>query len=302
MSAHNALPASMKELLRKYAHTLDRMELLSRAPGTHPGMGRRPGTTPGFSVEFADYRKYNYGDDIRYIDWSIYARLRKLFLRQSKAEAEVAVHILLDASNSMSYGRFPKLAFAKKMAAMLGYVGLNSQDRVGVTAFSDRLHATIPPKRGRRQLSDLLALLEKSSPGGASAFGPAFRTYAARASSRGMLFVLSDCFCSDDYRNAFRSLAFSGFEVFVVRILAPEETNPELEEGTELRDLEHGHLRGPVVTEEIIVKYRKRMRDYSEELSAFCMREGFPYVETASSLPFDEITLRLLQAGIWIKQ
>ena len=302
MTAHNTLPASSRELLQKYAHALNRMELLSRAPGSCPGMGRRPGTTTGYSVEFADYRKYNYGDDIRYIDWNIYARLRKLFLRQFKAEAEVAVHILLDTSNSMSYGSFPKLHFAKKLAAMFSYVGLSKQDRVGLSTFSDHLLDILPPKRGKQQLSHLLALLEKSSAGGASDFGQAFRTYTVRCASRGMLVVLSDCFCSDNYREAFRCLAFSGFEVIVVRVLAPEELSPELEEGTELRDLEHSHLRGPVLTEEAVAGYRRRMRKYSEELSAFCMREGYPYVETTTSLSFDEILIRLLKAGIWIKQ
>jgi uncharacterized protein (DUF58 family) len=81
------LPANSGELLKRYAHTLDRMEFLSRIPGTISGAGRRPGTATGYSVDFADYRKYDYGDDIRYIDWSIYARLRKLFLRQFRAES-----------------------------------------------------------------------------------------------------------------------------------------------------------------------------------------------------------------------
>jgi len=302
MNALDTLPANPRELLKKYAHTLDRMELLSREPGSCPGAGRRPGTTTGYSVEFADYRKYNYGDDIRYIDWSIYARLRKLFLRQFRAEAEIAVHLLLDTSNSMSYGNSPKLHFAKKLAAMFSYVGLSKQDRVGLTTFSDRLHAMLPPRRGKQQLSRLLALIESSSAGGSSDFENAFRTYAARASSRGMLLVLSDCFGSDHYQDGFRCLAFSGFEVVVVRVLASEELKPELDEGTELRDLEDSRPHGPVVSEELVSKYRKRMRRYSEQLSAFCMREGFPYVETISSLSFDEIMIRLLEAGIWIKK
>jgi len=277
------------------------MEFLSRMPGSCPGMGRRQGTATGYSVEFADYRKYNYGDDIRYIDWSIYARLRKLFLRQFKAEAEIAVHILLDVSNSMNYGNSPKLHFAKTLAAILRYVGLGGQDRVGLTTFSDRLHGILPPKRGKQQLSYLLDLIEKASPGGASEFVQAFRTYAARSSTRGLLIVLSDCFCADDYRHAFRCLSFSGFEVIVVRVLAREELLPELEEGTELRDLEYDGMRGPVVTDAVVAQYRQRMQKFSDELSAFCMSEGFPYVETDSSFSFDEIMVRLLKAGIWLK-
>ena len=301
MTGQTNLHASSREILQKYAHTLNRLQFISREPGSSPGMGRHQGSAAGYSVEFADYRKYDYGDDIRYIDWSIYARLRKLFLRQFKAEAEMAIHILLDTSNSMNYGNSPKMQFAKKLAALFSYVGLNKHDRVGVTTFSDRLHTMLPPKRGRHQLSFLLELIDTAPSGGKSEFEKAFRDYAARSSTRGILVVLSDCFCADDYKNAFRCLAFSGFDVVVVRVLAREELQPELEEGMELRDLEQGEMHGPLVTDSAVARYRQRMDDYSGVLSSFCLGEGFPFVETVSSLSFDEIMVRMLRSGIWTK-
>jgi uncharacterized protein (DUF58 family) len=293
------LPVNSKGLLQKYAHTLDRMGFVSRTPGSLQGSGRRPGTAAGYSVDFADYRKYNYGDDVRYIDWSIYARLKKLFLRQFRAESELTIHILLDTSNSMNYGHPSKLLFARKLAAACGYVGLGKQDRVGLTTFSDRLHSFLPPQRGNQQLVHILKMLDQSVPGGVSEFEPAFRSYVGRASTRGLAVILSDYFSPSGYQNAFRCLSFAGFEVVVIRILAVEELSPELEDGTELKDLEHGEMHGPIVSDGALSRYRRRMSEYSRGLATFCIGEGYPFVEVTSSISFEDLTLRLMRAGIW---
>lgn len=296
------LPASSKELLKKHAHTLNRIEFVSKTPGTIAGTGRRPGISGGFSVDFADYRKYNYGDDIRYIDWSIYARLKKLFLRQFRAESELAIHLLLDASNSMRFGRSSKLEFAKRVAAIFGYVGLGKQDRVGLTIFSDRLHGFLPPQRGNQQLIHILRLLDEETPGGISEFDKAFQSYVARASTRGLVLILSDCFSPKGYQNAFRCLSYGGFKVIVIRILADEELHPDLEEGMELRDLEDSAMHSLIVGSSTGIQYTKRMMEYSQRLAAFCVSEGISYIEASSSMSFEDLTIRLMRAGIWRTQ
>jgi uncharacterized protein (DUF58 family) len=278
---------------------LDKMEFVSRTPGSIAGAGRRVGTAGGFSVDFADYRKYNFGDDIRYIDWSIYARLKKLFLRQFRAESELSIHLLLDVSNSMSYGRFPKMEFAREIAAAFSYVGLSKQDRVGITTFTDRLHQYLPPQRGNRQLAGILKLLEDVTTDGISDFELSFRSYVARASSRGLAVILSDCFDPQGYQNAFHCLVYGGFEVVVIRILADEEQSPELEEGMKLRDLEKTEGRGPIVTNSVLSQYRRNVVEHSEKLSNFCLSEGIPMVEAVSSTTFEELTLKLMRSGVW---
>jgi uncharacterized protein (DUF58 family) len=297
-----SVPPISRELLKKYAHTLDRVELVSRTAGRIAGSGRRPGAGTGYSVDFADYRKYHYGDDVRYVDWNIYARLRKLFLRQYRAEADLAVHILLDTSNSMSYGGVAKLDFAKTIAAAFCYVGLSRHDRVGLATFSEAPHRILPPRRGQHQLSYLLQMLDDVDAAGPSDFERAFSAYTARASTRGMAVVLSDFFSESGYQNALRCLAFGGFEVVVIRVLAAEELSPELEGEVELRDLEHGEMQGLVTSGSGIGSYLKAMSDYSNALSGFCMSEGFPYAETTSSCSFEKLSLQLLRAGIWRSQ
>jgi hypothetical protein len=250
-------------------------------------------------VDFADYQKYNYGDDIRHIDWSIYARLKKLFLRQFRAESELSIHLLLDVSNSMQFGRFPKMEFAREIAATLGYVGLSKQDRVGLTTFSDRLLQYLPPQRGNRQLANIIRMLGDVVPGGPSEFEQAFRPYVARASSRGLAVIISDCFAPQGYQNAFHCLAYGGFEVVLIRVVAEEEISPELEDGLELRDLENKDARGPIVTSAVLDQYKKNMKKHSEGLNNFCLSIGIPMVEAVSSSSFEEITLKLMRAGIW---
>ena len=296
----NSVPESARGLLRDHAHALDRLELVSRSPGTVPGVGRRRGSRTGSSVDFADYRKYNSGDDVRYVDWNIYARLRKLFLRQFRAESELAVHLLLDTSKSMDFGTRNKLRFAAHLAAALSYVALGRQDRVGLATFSDRLHQVLPPQRGSRHLPRILSLLDTARPAGASDFDRAFRAYPARASSRGVLVVLSDCFCAQGYQTALRCLAFAGFEVVVIRVLADEELFPSFDdEAVELRDLENADAPGLTVEHDTLERYCREMDTHSRTLAAFCASVGVPFVQTTSSLTFEELTYRLLRAGIW---
>jgi hypothetical protein len=275
------------------------MEFVSRTPGSISGPGRRQGTGSGFSVEFADYRKYNSGDDIRYIDWSIYARLKKLFLRQFRAESELSIHLLLDVSNSMNFGRIPKMDFARQTAAALSYVGISKQDRVGLTTFSDKLLQYLPPQRSNRQLAFILKMLNETKPGGASDFEQAFQPYVARASSRGLAVIISDCFAPGGYQNAFHSLIYGGFEVVLIKIIAEEELSPEMEDGMELRDLENQEARGPMVTGSMLAQYRRNVTEHSREVRNFCLGEGIPMVEAVSSTSFEELTLMLMRAGIW---
>jgi uncharacterized protein (DUF58 family) len=293
------LPSNSSELLHRYGHALDRLEIASRTAGAVVAAGHRPGGATGNSVDFADYRKYHYGDDVRSVDWSIYARLKKLFLRQYRAEADVAIHILLDTSNSMSFGRRPKIDFARALAAVFGYVGLSRQDRVGLATFAGDLVQVLPPQRGKQQLFYLLRTLESALPGGTSDFMRAFQSYAARATTRGVLVILSDCFNRNGYESALRCLAFAGFEVAVVRILADEELDPEIDDEVEIKDIEGEQKRGLVVNGASVGPYLRAMSADAGMLSSFCLHEGFHFVETTTSLSFEELTVRFLRAGIF---
>src|SRR5436309_6958225 len=128
---------------------LEQLSLVSKKLFAGQLKGEKRSTRRGISVEFADYRDYSAGDDLRYVDWNTYARLEKLFLKLFVEEEDLHVYLLVDASRSMAYGAPPKFDYARKIAAALGYIGLSNFDRVGATVFTDRMLHHLPPVRGK---------------------------------------------------------------------------------------------------------------------------------------------------------
>src|SRR5271168_1207574 len=151
--------ASVPLLDPKFLAQLEQLELVSRKIFLGRMKGERRSKRKGQSVEFADYRNYVIGDDLRFLDWNLYARLDRLFLRLFMEEEDLHFYILLDNSKSMDFGAPTKLHYAKQVAAALGFIGLVNLDRVVVQAFSDRLVQTSPVLRGRRSLWRLLDFL-----------------------------------------------------------------------------------------------------------------------------------------------
>src|SRR6516225_3741034 len=152
----------------QFLHRLEQLELVSRKIFLGRMKGERRSKRKGQSVEFADYRNYVVGDDLRFLDWNLYARLDRLFLRLFLEEEDLHFYILLDNSLSMDFGSPSKLHFAKQVAAALGFVGLVNMDRVVIEAFNDRLTQSMPAARGRRSLWQMLNFLQKIEPAGPS--------------------------------------------------------------------------------------------------------------------------------------
>src|SRR6266700_1217670 len=152
----------------QFLHRLEELELVSRKIFLGVMKGERRSKKKGQSVEFADYRNYVKGDDLRFLDWNLYGRLDKLFLRLFMEEEDLHFYVLLDNSLSMDFGTPAKLHYAKQVAAALGFIGLVNMDRVVVEAFNDRLTQSMPAARGRRSLWRLMDFLQKIEPAGPS--------------------------------------------------------------------------------------------------------------------------------------
>src|ERR1700752_562850 len=147
-----------------FLHQLEQLELVSRKIFLGLMKGERRSKRKGQSVEFADYRNYSKGDDLRFLDWNLFARLDRLFIRLFMEEEDLHFYVLLDNSLSMDFGKPTKLHYAKQIAAALGFVGLVNLDRVMMEAFNNRLTQTIPALRGRRSLWRMLDFLQKIEP------------------------------------------------------------------------------------------------------------------------------------------
>src|SRR3984957_5489233 len=168
---------------------LEQLELVSRKIFMGRMKGERRSKRKGQSVEFADYRNYVVGDDLRFLDWNLYARLDRLFLRLFMEEEDLHFYVLLDNSLSMDFGDPTKLHYAKQVAAALGFIGLVNLDRVVVEAFNDRLTQSMPALRGRRSLWRLIDFLNKLQPAGPSNMAKALRAYSLKSTNKGVVIV-----------------------------------------------------------------------------------------------------------------
>src|SRR5271157_198169 len=181
---------------------LEQLELVSRKIFLGRIKGERRSKRKGQSVEFADYRNYVVGDDLRFLDWNLFGRLDKLFIRLFMEEEDLHFYILIDNSLSMSFGSPTKLHYARQVAAALAFVGLVNMDRVVIEAFNDRLTQSMPAARGRRSLWRLMDFLQKIEPAGPSDLKKALRTFTMKSSGKGIVVLLSDMMDKEGYEDA----------------------------------------------------------------------------------------------------
>src|SRR5258705_7401999 len=177
-------------LAPQFLARLEQLELVSRKIFQGRMKGDRLSKRKGQSVEFADYRNYVVGDDLRHLDWNLFGRLDKLFIRLFMEEEDLHFYVLLDNSLSMDFGIPTKLHYAKQVAAALGFIGLINLDRVKVEAFNDQLVQSLPALRGRRSLWRLLDFLDKLQPAGPSDLAKALRAFTLESSGKGIVVVL----------------------------------------------------------------------------------------------------------------
>lgn len=278
---------------------LERFRIAARQRAASHLPGRRRGRTAGPGIDFADFRRYSPGDDVRSIDWNLYIRLRRLFARRFHAESELAIHLLVDVSRSMAFGRADKLECVKRVARALSFVGLRHLDPVGVATFSDRLLEVLPPRRAGGQLSEIHRRLERAEADGRTDFGRALREYGTSLRRPGMAIVLSDFLSPGGYEVGLEYLLYKRLELVLVQVQASEELDPRLPESAELVDAEDHSLPRLPIDRHSVAAYRRGLRSFQEELVAFCRRRRVPLVRLESSCSFAGMARSLLASGVW---
>lgn len=257
--------------------------------------GRARSRRYGASPEFAGHREYRPGDDPRYLDWSLYGRLDKLFLKLFSHEEELFVHILIDRSGSMGYGLPTKLTYARRLAAALGYLGLANLDWVGAASFAEGIGDRLPPRRGRKQLAVLFDFLRRLKGAGETEINRSLRAYAGQARYPGLAIVISDFLAPDGYEEGLSYLAYQGFEVSVVQLLSPDEEMPQLDGPVTLRDVESGRKQQIMVDKQARDRYQQRLQDFKDRLRDFCRHRRMIYLEVSTALPFERVILNYLR-------
>ncbi|HXI46426.1 MAG TPA: DUF58 domain-containing protein [Candidatus Acidoferrales bacterium] len=278
-----------------FLRQLERLQLLMRAPARGGLKGGRRSVKRGQSVEFADFRDYSLGDDLRLLDWNVLARLEKLFIKLYVEEEDVTIHVLIDASASMASGSGEKLVFAKRAAAALGYIGLASEDRVAVTALGGRAGRRQVALRGSGRVFRLLAALSAMTPAdGATDLLAAARHAAAQMTGRGIILLLSDLLDPAAER-VIRDLASTGSELIVLHVLSPDEVDPPIEGDLRLVDTETGERIDVTADLATLDDYRARLEAWRTGLADLAAKRRATYVPLTTDVPLTDLVFAELR-------
>lgn len=314
-------PDSLEDLLGPgLAARLDRLDVFSRKLLAGKMPGERRSKRRGRSVEFDDFRSYVAGDDLRHIDWNVYARFDRLVVKLFREEEDLALHLVVDASPSMDAGSPNKLVFAHQLAMALAYVGLVNQNRLmlTITGHPDGRGAgmvhQLSPLRGRanlRRVADaLVESVRRRRSAGPGAPGvdlnAAWRSIARGRAGRGIVVLISDCLSESPLTTSLNSLGgagVGGFDTYCLQVLAPGEVDPAREAAQglvgdlRLTDVETGRATEVSISPALIAKYKARMGAYIENLRLECLRRGVAHFVVPTDTPVDQLVLGSLRRG-----
>jgi uncharacterized protein (DUF58 family) len=277
-----------------FLRKLDRLALLTRRAMAGEIQGERRSPRRGSSVEFADFRPYAIGDDFRQIDWNLYARMERFFLKLFVAEEELTIHLLVDNTASMDWGEPNKFLYARRAAGAFGYVALSSLDRVTVTAFASGAARQLPGVRGKRGALPLFDFLQKLPAGGGGSLLTTCRHYIQTARNAGPLLLCSDLM-DPGWKDALRALSSRPFEITILHILAPQEIQPALDGDFRLIDAEGGEPIEITADLDVLRRYDENLRAWRAEIESFCNGRSINYLFVNTAVPVEEFVLSTLR-------
>lgn len=283
----------------RVARTIKRLDLKAQfiVKGFMHGLHSSP--LQGFSVEFSEHRKYEHGDDPKDIDWRLYARTDKYYVKKYEAETNMTGWLVVDSSASMGYsyqGEFTKFDYAVSLAAALCYLMIYRQDPVGLVAFNEKIARSLPPRSRRTQFADILSTLSNLRPVGQTNVAASLAQLAGLLKRASLVMVFSDLL--DDYEQTLRSvyrLRHAGHDVILFHILDPAETSFPFRGAVDLEDPETGE-RIVVDADAIRADYLKELEEFRAKWRAEASHSKFDFVELDASTPFDKALLEYLTA------
>jgi uncharacterized protein (DUF58 family) len=274
---------------------LENLELLVRRLFAGRTQGEKRSRRRGSGSEFADYREYVQGDDLRHVDWNVFGRLDRLFLKLFHVEEDLRLALFLDASLSMAHGDPEKLLYAKRLAAALSYVALANQDRVSIEAGSPEELSRFRPARGKAQVWPMLEFLDDVRAQGGTDLAEGLKQFSLRNSARGMKVVISDFLDKQGFSGALKWLLRGADEVVVIQVLSPQEIRPPHLGDLALEDCEDGQLTEVSITSGLLKKYQASLGSLVGGLKEYCRARGLAYFFVPTSLPLEQVMLTTLR-------
>jgi len=285
-----------EEFLRK----LETLRILSQKGIKGKNTGLHNTVKSGNSLEFLDYRKYQPGDDLRYLDWNVYGRQRNLVIKLFHAEEDLTIHILVDMSRSMQMGHPSKEIYAKKIIAALSYIGLANLDQVGLTSFSTSPGTTKSPERGKQVYMSIIKYLNSLETEGKTNFNASLKEYADTCKKGGIAIVISDLLDPSGYKSGLKSMIHAKFNITVIQVLDHEEINPVLKGYCTLSDSETGEERPITINANTRESYRNIMNNYLKEIRDYCRRNSIDYHLADTGINFEDFLLGYLNSGFFL--
>ena len=277
--------------------TVSRLDLRARfiVEGFLSGLHASP--FHGFSVEFSEHRRYSRGDDPKNIDWLVFAKTDRFYVKKYEAETNITGYLLMDLSESMAFTyrqQLTKFEYCICLAAALAYLMIHQQDPIGLIAFDDQIRHSLPSRSRRTQLGQILALLSQCQPSGATAIGANLKRVAAMLRHRSLLMLFSDLLTDpDEVLEGIRLLRYAGHDVILFHVMDEAEVTFPYDGMVDMRD--------PETQETVVVDAHGIRADYLDALAEMrsryqreCLRMGADFVPLDTSMPFDRALLQYL--------
>ena len=265
--------------------------LLARFPMEGSVSGHHRSPHRGSSVEFAEYRNYVPGDDIRRLDWRVFARTDRYYLKEFEAETNLRCYVVLDCSGSMGFEgeHGTRLDYAKRLAATLSYLIINQGDAAGLLHVTEKTATEIPPRRNASHLQVILDTLGQARPTGETRLVPMLHELAEKARRRALVVILSDCFCDGDaLRDALQHLRFQKHDLALFHLLDPLELDFEFDRPVRFVDMEGSQS---IITEPATVRaeYQAQLKRFLEKLRDDCHEFNADYRRVTLDRPYGEV-------------
>ena len=274
---------------------LERLSLVSRRTFQGQLLANRRARQLGSGIVFADHRNYHFGDDLRYLDWNVYARFGNELIRRFEEEKDLHVYFLLDCSKSMAAGNPNKFDYARQVTAALAYVALADLDRVCVVAFADKLYQTFPTIRGKQHILKLIRFLESlETVGTTTDLATSINEFIQQKQHIGLAVVISDFFCPNGFRAGLDALRYRNYEPSLIQIHDKQEADPTLLGDLQLYDVETNAIQEVTISENMVYRYKQKFAAFLDEIKRYGIDNGLNYAITSTAVPFDEMILQML--------
>jgi len=250
----------------------------------------------GSGIEFSDHREYTTGDDLRYLDWNIYARHGDLLLKRFQEEQDLHVYLMLDCSRSMQFGVPPKFDLARHLVAALAYIALADLDRIAILAYADGIVAELPVTRGKARILPIMKFLEDLPTSGADTnLSRAAQGLLHRGARTGLAVIISDLFDEHGFQRGLDQLRHRRFDAHIIQLHDPKEADPSLLGDAELIDTETESVRKVTVTERNLQTYRRLFADHQTAVREYCHSYALGCTQSPSTIRFDDLVMRMMR-------